>query len=252
MNFKRLILGVAVLGAMVVRATPPLEIDDADPAEPGDIEIEVGTLYQRERGFNHWDFPIDINYGLYKNLELSLGFGGLFEERYKRVGGGDLEKRRRVHGVGDLTLGGKWRFWEACPLGARHTLSPEIKFPTADKNKDLGSGKTDYDLTWIISREFGERTDLHINLGYLFMGGSESDVLHYGVAVEYEFLDGVQWVGEVFAEQDAPHADDPVLMFNTGLRWVPWENLTFDLAAGSKIHGEAPDLSLRLGLQLVL
>lgn len=241
-----------MVSTALLRAAPPLEIDDADPAEPGDIEIELGSAYRREGGFDHWDFPIGVNYGIYHNWELNMGLGGLFEERYRTVSESGKARKHRVHGIGDLTAGAKWRFWSQCPLGARHTLKPEIKFPTADKDKDLGSGKMDYDLTWVVSRRIGENTDLHFNLGYLLLGDNEGDVIHYGVAMEYEFLEGVQWVGEVFTEQDAHHDEDPVLRFNTGLRWAPRENLTLDCAAGSRIHGDAPDLSMRIGLQLVL
>jgi len=41
---------------------------------------------------------------------------------------------------------------------------------------------------------------------------------------------------------------DNVIMFNTGLRWTAIDGLVFDVAAGSRISGHAPDLTATAGL----
>ncbi len=225
----------------------PLAIDDADPADVGQFEFEAGAAYEHDSDCKHWDFPFGLTYGVIRSVEIGVGFGGQFEERTERLEDGGAECTRE-HGIGDLTLGAKWQFLESCPLGARHAIVPSVKFPTADDDKELGSGKTDYDLTWVASRSIGEKAGIHLNVGYSWIGGPDDDVMHYGMAADYQILDAVQWVGEVFAEQEMSSEADTIVQYNTGFRWNPIESLTLDIAGGSKISGDAPDFTATAGL----
>lgn len=225
----------------------PLAIDDADPADVGQFEFEAGAIYEHDSDCKHWDFPFGLTYGVIRSVEIGVGFGGQFEERTERLEDGG-EERTREHGIGDLSIGAKWQFIEACPLGARHAIVPSVKFPTADEDRELGSGKTDYDLTWVASRTIGEKAGVHINVGYSWIGGPDKDVLHYGMAVDYQVLEAVQWVGEMFGERENASGADTVVLYNTGFRWNPMDGLTLDIAGGSKISGDAPDFTATVGL----
>lgn len=226
----------------------PLAIDDADPVDPGQFEFEAGAAYEHDFDCKHWDFPFGLTYGLVPSVEVGAGFGGQSEERTEVLEDTDREETQNESGIGDLNLGAKWQFMKSCPLGARHALAASVKFPTADEDKDLGSGETDYDLTWIASRSIGENAGVHLNLGYSWIGGPDDDVLHYGVALDYQIVDAVQWVGEVFAENELADGTEIVAQYNTGFRWSPVENLTLDIAAGSKISDDAPDFTGTVGL----
>jgi hypothetical protein len=224
-----------------------LAIDDADPADVGQFEFEAGAAYEHDSDCKHWDVPFGLTYGVIRSVEIGVGFGGQFEERTERLDDG-REECTREHGIGDLTLGAKWQFLESCPLGARHAIVPSVKFPTADEDRELGSGKTDYDLTWVASRALGEKAGVHLNVGYSWIGGSDDDVLHYGMAADYQILEAVQWVGEVFAERETASGSETVVQYNTGFRWNPVDGLTLDIAGGSKISGDAPDFTATAGL----
>jgi hypothetical protein len=224
-----------------------LAIDDADPADPGQFEFEAGAAYEHDSDCRHWDFPFGLTYGLVPRVEVGAGFGGQLEERTEHEDN-DAEHHDREHDFGDLVIGAKWQFMESCPLGARHALVPSVKFPTADDDTGLGSGETDGDLTWIASRSIGEKAGAHINLGYSWIGGPDDDVLHYGMALDYQIVDAVQWVGEVFAGKDLAGGEEAVVQYNTGFRWNAVESLTLDLAGGSKISGDAPDFTATAGL----
>ncbi len=244
-------VGWIVAGVLCVAGSAfagrPLAIDDADPVEVGQFEFEAGAAYEHDSDCKHWDFPFGLTYGVIRSVEIGVGFGGQFEERTERLEDGG-EECTREHGIGDLALGAKGQFLESCPMGARHAIVPSVKFPTADEDRELGSGKTDYDLTWIASRSIGEKAGLHLNLGYSWIGGPDDDVLHYGMAVDYQLIETVQWVGEVFAERETASGSGTVVQYHTGFRWNPVAGLTLDIAGGSKISGDAPDFTATTGL----
>ena len=247
------VLGVAVVAGMVSMASialagRPLAIDDADPVDSGQFEFEAGAAYEHDADCKHWNFPFGLTYGLLPSVEVGAGFGGQFEERTESFEDSDTEHCIREHGIGDLVIGAKWQFIEVCPLGARHALVPSVKLPTADDDRGLGSGKTDYDLTWIASRSICEKAGVHLNLGYSWIGRSDDDVRHYGVAMDYQIVNAVQWVGEVFTEKELAGGTETVVQYNTGFRWNPVESLTLDIAGGSKISGDAPDFTGTVGL----
>lgn len=252
---KKRVWGVVLLSgawacAGVVLAGRPLAIDDADPVDPGCIEAEAGAQYEYDDARTCWEFPFGLTFGALPGLEVGAGFGGQFEERTEHLAHRDRGATVHEHGVGDLALGAKWQFLPSCPLGARHALAPSVKLPTADE--DLGSGRTDYDLTWIASAAIGEKAGAHVNVGYSWIGGPDDDVLHYGLALDYQGTETLQWVGEVFGEQTLEGDTDPVILCHAGLRWSPIGNLTVDLAGGSTITGDAPDFTATAGMTWTL
>ena len=242
------VLAAGLCGPSRAWAGRPLAMDDADPLDPGQFEFEAGADYGHDSDCKHWDFPLGLTYGVVPSLEMGAGFGGQFEERMEVLEDTGTEERHAESGMGDLCLAAKWRFLSSCPLGARHALAPSVKFPTSDKDKGLGSGETDYDLTWIASRSIGESAGVHLNLGYSWIGGPDDDVLHYGVAADYQLVDAVQWVGEVFAEKALEGGTETIVQYSTGFRWNPVESLTLDIAGGSRISGEGPDFTGTVGL----
>lgn len=233
---KLTFLAGVLLTAHVAVAGRPLVVDDADPVDFHQFEFEAGVAYEYDSGSKFWEFPFGLTYGLFPAVEAGVGFGGLCDEAQSEIG------------IGDLSVGAKWQVAKSCPLGARHAVVPSVKFPTADDEKDLGSGETDYSFTWIASRSIGERTGVHLNLGYSWIGGEDDNMLHYGVALDYRILDAIQWVGEGFACKELAHGAETDVMCNTGLRWNPLESLTLDIAAGAKIAGDAPDFIATAGL----
>ena len=185
-------------------------------------------------------------------LEFGLGFGGAFEERTESLGETGREERIHASGIGDLTLGGKWRFLDEMPWLPRQAMVVVVKLPTADEDQGLGNGKTDVDLTWVASKALNKQTGAHLNVGYSWIGKlaeeEVGDVLHYGVALDYQLSAPLQWVGEVFAEKELRAGTDTVVQGNTGCRWQVVDGLTMDLAVGTKLSGDAPDFTATAGL----
>ena len=93
----------------------------------------------------------------------------------------------------------------------------------------------------------------HLNAGYTFIGEPSGedfgDIVHYGVALDYQVADALQWVGEVFAEKALENGGGTAVQYNTGFRYGFSDALTIDVAAGSRICGDGtPDFAATFGL----
>lgn len=232
-------------------AARPLSIDDADPLGFQQYKIEAGGWYEKNDGCHKWNWPIVLGYGLVPNLEVNLGLGGTFQQ-LTEIDEKGVECLNSESGMGDLTLSAKWQFLSETTWLPRQAIVPQVKFPTANKERGLGSGKIDYDVKWIASKSFTEKMGGHVNAGYSFIGepaGKDvGDIIHYGVALDYKITDPLQWVGEIYAEKELMSGTDQIIMCNTGLRWRAAEGLVFDAAAGSHISSAGPDITATAGL----
>lgn len=225
----------------------PLNIDDAEPVGAQNVQLEAGAGYQRGLDGHDVDFPITLTYGIFSRLDVAVGLGGQLQERAETEDQSD-----NAYGMDDLTLGAKWKFFDERGRLPAQALEPSIKFPTADRDKGLGSGKMDYDLMWVVSKSLGEKANAHFNFGYSWIGHSAGegscDLIHYGVALDYQITPSLQPVAEVFAEKELADGTDTIGQFNLGIRYALTDSLALDAAVGSKIHGDAPDLTATAGL----
>lgn len=239
-----------VLAGGTAWAGRPLAVDDADPV--GQFEFEAGVGYVHDSNCDHLDVPFGLTCGLLPNVEIGIGFGGQFEERTEVLDETGTECKVNGHGIGDLTVGAKWQFLGESTWLPRQAIVPSVKLPTADDDKGLGSGETDYNLTWVASKSLGEKMGAHINVGCSWIGEPKGedvgDVVRWGLALDYQITNPLQWVGEVFAEKELQDGTDTVVQFNIGFRWNPTESLSLDIAGGSRISGDAPDFISTAGL----
>lgn len=238
-------ISLALVAAAPAFAARPLSVDEADTADPGVIELDGGLHFETDPALRRWETPVGLTAGLREGVDASIAFGGQWERRETETEGGTT--RENVSGVSDVGLGLKVRLLESCPLGNRHAVAAGVNLPTADEDKGLGSGETDYSLAWIVSRELAEGWGAHLNIAYTRVGGAEPDVWWAGLALDCELTEALQAVGEITWELERSSGADPVSAFRAGLRWSFSEQLTFDAAVGGKIQGDAPDLTASVG-----
>jgi hypothetical protein len=248
----RIAAGVVLCGGGAAWATLPLTIDEADTQDPGTFQVEAGTSYERDSECHHYDFPVALTYGVMPRWDIAAGFGGQLEQRTRHEHEGDDQ---RVSGLADLNLATKWLFLKESTYLPRQTVCPSVTFPTADDQKGLGRGETDYDLTWLASKAIGDRLGVHLNIGYSWLGEpSNEDVgalVHYGVAADYQLFDSLQWIGEVFGEEELQE-HETAWQYRTGLRCEVVDDFSLVVAAGSRISGDAPEFTATVGLIWVL
>ena len=244
--------GLVICGGRSALATLPLTVDEADTQDPGTFQIEAGTSYETDSECRHYDFPVALTYGVMPRWDIEAGFGEQLEQRIRHEHEGE---DRRVSGLDDLNLATKWMFLTETAYLPRQTVCPSVTFPTANEHRGLGSGRTDYDLTWMASKSIGERLGVHLNVGYSWIGDPSGedvgDIVHYGVAADYQLLESLQWIGEVFGEEELKERET-AWQYNTGFRCEVADSFSLVAAAGSRISGDAPEFTATVGLIWVL
>ncbi|MBM4043488.1 MAG: transporter [Planctomycetes bacterium] len=233
----------------MAEAGRPLVVDDAEPVDAGAVQVEGGVAYVKAKASNHFDFPLTLTYGLIPGLEAGIASGGVFH-RVRETAESDS---RRTTGFGDLALSTKWKAIHERDYIPAFSSALTVKFPTADDEKDHGTGERDYDITVILSKDIGGWFALHGNVGYTFVGVPRdhdwNDVVHYGLAAERALSQRTTLVGEVFVSTalERRGQKNPV-GFNVGLRHEVVRALTLDVGLGTAISGDrGPDAFLTVG-----
>jgi hypothetical protein len=169
----RLALAGAALAASI---TAPLHAQDPDPraaqperptvathagtVAPRYVEIETGVEYDLLEGGHQWLIPTVVKLGLASRLQFSLI-------------GGALGPSGTSLGVGDLSLGLKWRLFDHAPVLGRFALEPILTLPVGNAAQGRGTGTVAGSILLISSQSFGP-VGLDVNLGYARRGGDGS------------------------------------------------------------------------------
>ncbi|MFZ2644488.1 MAG: transporter [Verrucomicrobiia bacterium] len=229
------------------RAGRPLTVDDAEPVGVQQLEWEAGFGYVGGHWLRHMDFPFGLTYGVWPRVEAGFGFGGQIEEREETLG-----EEKVISDIGDLTLGTKVKVLTADRWWADQSLAFAVKFPTASYNEGFGSGRMDYDLTWILSKPITDKWNIHFNAGHTWTGDHQDemhdDVLHYGLALDYQITERVQLVAEIFADTPITAEQDTSVRFNGGVRWSIMNNLVLDAALGTGVRCDPAEITATIGL----
>lgn len=181
-TFMVLVLAVAIVtSCATVHGGRPLTVDDASPVAVNHLELELGLSGNRPHtGGRERAWPvIGLAYGLYPQLEM-----GMTIQRIDRDGRGEA----RVDGFEDLHLTSKYRIVDETALLPAFALDLDIKLPTANRNKNLSTGKSDQSLKGIASKRF-DSVAAHVNFAYTLVQSPAGDKLQNrffgGLATEW-------------------------------------------------------------------
>lgn len=123
---------------------------------------------------------------------------------------GPVGPTRRESGLGDVVLAGSWQLLSQTPARPRVDLTGKIKLPTADEDKNLGTGETDYAAQVDL-----EKGSFFGFVGYRVYGdppGIELDNVVYGLAgLSFPFDGDMRWGGSLYAQQAAAAGTDDQL-----------------------------------------
>lgn len=129
----------------------------AGTVAPGWLEIEAGVERDRLDAASSWQAPLVAKIGLASHVQLTL------QAPVALAPAG-------ATGIGDLSVGVKWRLIDHHPVLGDFAVLPSVKLPTGDAARGTGTGTTDGGLVLISSRNIGD-VSLDLNLGYTRRSG---------------------------------------------------------------------------------
>jgi hypothetical protein len=247
---KRYFLACLVALLAIVRlcyAPPPLVTGDVPTADKERFEWYVGGRYQEsESGRPARLLPFtELVYGLSDRQELTFETSGL------SVGG--------HYGLSDSVLGTKYVFLKETARRPGLAGSFELKLPTGDESRGLGSGEFDYDLRLRAQKTWDWFTAIG-NAGYTFVtdpefGGvttSTENVWLLTFGQEYQVAKRSRLLSEIyFVSREEPGGPNR-LAANIGFKHKLLENLTVHAAIGKSVREAnrgGPDLRVYAGLK---
>lgn len=166
---RPLLLSLLVATALVAQEAPilvnPNRPTFATPSlttQPGVLELEWGLqrVLLRDEGITHGT-PTLLKLGLLRDFEVRFSDPGLM-----RIAPAGASAQ---HGLGDATVALQWCFTHDGLFGMDHALQVSHKFPTANVEKGLGSGRADDGIALFLSRDYGA-FHLDVNLLQSWLG----------------------------------------------------------------------------------
>jgi len=228
-------------------APPPLVTGDVPTADKHTFEWYVGGRYQEsESGDPARLLPFtELVYGLTDRQELTFEIAGLSVDHQ--------------YGVNDAVLGTKFVFLKENERRPGIAGSFELKLPTGDKDRGLGSGEFDYDLRLRAQKTWDWFTAIG-NVGYTFVtdpefGGvrqSTENVWLLSFAQEYQVARGTKLLSEIyFVSREEPGGPNR-LAANIGFKHKLFDSLSVHSTVGKSIregNRGGPDLRIYAGLK---
>jgi hypothetical protein len=214
-------------------AAHPLITEDTGTQGRGNTQFEFTSEHAtlRESAANRQMVltTAALGYGVIDSVDV------IFTLPHLRLGSSVTDGTPGVHGLTDLGLDVKWRFYEREKLSL--AFKPGITFPTGDDTRNLGSGKITWSAYVITSYETAPWTWL-LHLGYVHHNNTFSErenIWHASAAVVRQMGDGFRLVLDTGTNTNTDRAADadPVFLI-AGLIYTPYPNL--DIDAGYKLE----------------
>ena len=220
---------LCVVLAKQADAVPPLVTGDVPTAEKNHWEIYVGTQYQKNDS-TEWEAPFtEIVYGITDRQELTFEIPYLVEEN--------------SHGFGDSVVGTKFVFVRETNNVPGIAGSFELKLPTGDESKGLGTGELDYDIRLRAQKTFGWFTGI-ANVGYTFVGEPEingvrqnrNNVWLVAFAQEYEINSKTSLLSEIYWETSDEPGQPNRFAGDIGFKYQLLPHLQVHATAGKSLR----------------
>jgi hypothetical protein len=154
------------------------------------LVVGSGFEYQSDGEQTEYGYPFLLEYGPSDALKLTV------EPSYLRIR--DKVAGRTTSGIGDLETTVAWEFLTMRRYRPALVVEGIVKWPTA-KRGELGTGKTDYSIGAVVSKEF-VHVDLDLEALYTFVGSPAGVQLkntnETSLAAEWHLSSSLDLIGE--------------------------------------------------------
>lgn len=175
----------------------------------GNAETDQGTV------------PVSATLGLGESFEVSVA------APWSRV---DVKKASNESGLSDGVARLKWNFLSSDKYATRLSAIASVTLPFGDKDKGLGTGKSDPGIALALDKEYGTVT-WHALIGYLKRQEENTDnQMFYGAGVEYMPVNNLSLIAEVsgysWTSQISGRDDNTKVMAGARYYIGDWASLT--------------------------
>jgi len=222
---------------------PPLRTDDPGTPGRGRWELNTAVTLEHVRGETSFEAPLaDINYGVGDRIQLKV------EMPLKLI---DQHDRRLETGLGNPSLGVKWRFAEDTASGFALSTYPQLELvsPARTEAARLEPGGTSLLLPVEVTTRLGS-LDVNAEVGYELVAHTSGEVV-YGLAVGRAVTERLELAAECHATNN-PSLSEQITVCSAAARDGFTDHLTLLAALGHGITGpsdERPTIAMYLGLQ---
>jgi hypothetical protein len=221
-----------------VQPERPTVATHAHTVAPGYFEIETGVQGNRiSDGQRAYSAPIVTKVGLASHLQLNFTTPILFSAPGQSAG------------LGDVSVGVKWRLLDDQAILGDFALLPSVKFPTGTIAEGTGTGSYDFGITVISSHEFGP-VAMDLNAIYTRVGSvsgtldarAGSDQALWTASFGFPVAGRLGWVAEVFGQPtiDGSHAPSTAALL-TGPSFLVRRELNVDFGIITPFRGNLPN-----------
>ena len=217
-----------------VQPERPTVATHAHTVAPGYFEIESGIEGDRvSEGTRAWFAPNVLKVGLTSHTQLNVSSAAF------KSGAGQSS------GIGDVTVGLKWRLVDDNPWLGDFALLPAIKFANGSPEKGTGTGTRDLGLTAIASYSIGT-VAIDLNATYTRVGATSAtaatDAALWTASFGFPIAGQLSWVAEFFGFPTIDGSGERSrAAFLTGPTWLVSPALNVDAGVITPFRGELPN-----------
>jgi hypothetical protein len=207
--------------------SPPMQSEDSDTPGDGNWEINLALGADWGRDGHRIEFPVaDINYGQGERWQFTLEMPYV---SLRDAGDGSLGATS-ARGVGDATLGAKYRFYDNEGRGLSMALYPQLRLHTPGANDAVSEGRG-FILPLILVSEF-ERFSVTANVGIEAAHGDRRTFASLGAGRRLD--DDWALLAEV-AGTDLNAADERRVALDVGVRRKVSDTQSLSMAIGRDV-----------------
>jgi hypothetical protein len=212
--------------------SPPLQTEDTETPGAGNLEINLVAQGESGGGEHRYALPLlDINYGVGDALQFSYSIPYTFV-RHAGIDANGAEEITSANGIGDSSLGLKYRFYDNTDTGISLAIEPQVEFRTPGAKRSVSEGRTTTVLPVIVTREYANAS-LTANAGVALSGGQQR---YFGsFALGMRISDKVALLGEVVGN-NLNASDEKRLLLDFGVRRKISGSQSISAALGRDIH----------------
>jgi hypothetical protein len=177
---------------------PPFVTDDPEPVEYQHSEMYIASEQLHSKKDNTTTPLVEYNYGALPDLQLSITVPYVFDR---------AQGLPRQQGLGDITLGVKYRFLQETDSHPMMAIYPSIVTANGDASKGLGNGGSQIFLPVWIQKSWGD-WQTYGGGGYWINNATHADNhWNFGWALQKNISEKLMVGGEIFRESEELSAD---------------------------------------------